>query len=93
MDQAEEKIMAFSMKEPDKNESYFAKRYRQAKRGVIIVVGFTVLTLGIAMIVSPGPAIIVIPLGLGILATEFIWAKKLIAKIKTKAKDLYDRVR
>jgi uncharacterized protein (TIGR02611 family) len=81
------------MQEPDKDETYFAKRFRQTKRGVIIAVGFTVLAIGIVMIVTPGPAIIVIPLGLGILATEFIWAKKLLAKIKKKAKDLYNRVR
>jgi len=36
------------------------------------------------MIVLPGPAIIVIPVGLGILATEFIWAKRLLNKGKNK---------
>ena len=33
------------------------------------------LLLGIAMIVLPGPAILMIPLGIGILATEFAWAR------------------
>jgi hypothetical protein len=41
-----------------------------------------VLAIGIAMIVLPGPAIVVIPLGLGILATEFVWARSLLAKVK-----------
>jgi len=36
--------------------------------------------LGLAMIVLPGPAIVVIPAGLAILATEFIWAKRWLAK-------------
>jgi hypothetical protein len=31
----------------------------------------------------PGPAFIVIPLGLAILATEFVWAKKLLKKGKS----------
>jgi len=43
-----------------------------------------VLLAGIAMIVLPGPAILVIPLGLAILATEFIWARKLLKRLKDK---------
>ncbi|MCU0345236.1 MAG: PGPGW domain-containing protein [Ignavibacterium sp.] len=60
------------------------KTQKQAKRLIIIVVGFTVLLLGIAMILLPGPAFIVIPLGLGILATEFVWARTLLNKFKEK---------
>lgn len=58
------------------------KSLQQAKRLVIAVTGFTVLIVGIAMIVFPGPAIIVIPTGLGILATEFIWARRLLKMAK-----------
>lgn len=54
------------------------------KRLIIAVVGFTTLLIGVAMIILPGPAIIVIPVGLGILATEFVWARKLLKKIKNK---------
>lgn len=57
---------------------------RQAKRLIIAVVGFTVLLIGIAMIVLPGPAFIVIPLGLGILAVEFVWARHLLEKVRAK---------
>jgi uncharacterized protein (TIGR02611 family) len=59
------------------------KSLQQAKRLIIAVTGFTVLIVGIVMIVFPGPAIIVIPTGLGILATEFIWARRLLKKAKT----------
>lgn len=55
---------------------------RSAKRLVIAVIGFTVLAIGVAMIVLPGPAIVVIPVGLGILATEFVWARTLLKKVK-----------
>ena len=48
----------------------------------IAIAGFTVLLIGIAMIVLPGPALIVIPLGLAILATEFVWARSLLQKTK-----------
>ena len=60
------------------------KTIKQAKRLIIIVIGFTVLLIGIAMIVLPGPAVVAIPLGLGILATELVWARKLIDKLKSK---------
>lgn len=62
------------------------KSMQQAKRLVIAVIGFTILMAGIAMIVLPGPAIIVIPVGLGILATEFIWARRLLKVLKHKFK-------
>lgn len=50
--------------------------WQKARRVVVFVIGSTVLLLGIVMIVAPGPAVIVIPLGLAILATEFVWARK-----------------
>lgn len=52
------------------------------KRVVVAIVGFTVLLLGVVMIVLPGPAFIIIPLGLAILATEFVWAQRLLTKAK-----------
>jgi len=63
------------------------KSIKQAKRLVVAVVGFTVLLIGIAMIVLPGPAIVVIPIGLGILATEFVWARRLLRKVKAKIRE------
>ena len=53
------------------------------RRLIVGVMGFTVLLAGVAMIVLPGPAFIVIPLGLAILATEFLWAKALLDKAKS----------
>ncbi len=64
--------------------SRIEKTIRRIKRVFIAVIGFTVLLAGIAMMVLPGPAILVIPLGLAILATEFIWARKLLKKFKEK---------
>jgi len=62
----------------------FLKSLRQVKKVIIAVVGFTVLAIGLAMIVLPGPAFIVIPVALGILATEFVWAKNIVQKVKSK---------
>jgi len=57
---------------------------KQVKRFIIGVVGFTILLIGVAMVVLPGPAFIVIPIGLGVLATEYVWARSLLKKIKRK---------
>jgi len=59
--------------------------YRIAKRVAITVVGFTVLAVGVAMMVLPGPAFIVIPIGLGILGLEFAWARRWLKTVKEKA--------
>lgn len=59
---------------------------KQVKRIVVTVIGFSMIIIGLAMIVLPGPAFIFIPAGLAILATEFIWAKKLLQKVKEKIK-------
>lgn len=57
---------------------------KHAKRLVVITIGGTVLLFGIALLVLPGPAIVVIPIGLGILSTEFIWARNLLHRIKER---------
>jgi tellurite resistance protein TerC len=53
-----------------------------ARKPFVAVVGGTVLLVGIALIVLPGPAFIVIPLGLAILATEFAWAQRWLKKAR-----------
>ena len=58
------------------------KNIKTIKRIIITIIGFTVLVVGMAMIVLPGPAFIVIPLGLAILASEFLWARRLLKRIR-----------
>ena len=58
---------------------------RQARRIAIVIIGFTVLLAGLALIVLPGPAFIVIPVGLGILSIEFAWARRWLNRIRTTA--------
>jgi tellurite resistance protein TerC len=64
------------------------KSLKQIKRLFIGIIGTTILIIGLAMIILPGPAFIVIPLGLSILATEFLWARKIMDKFKDKLKQL-----
>lgn len=56
--------------------------FENARRWIRILLGFSVLAIGIAMIVLPGPAIFVIPLGLAMLATEYAWARRYLKKFK-----------
>ncbi len=56
--------------------------YKVARRIVITVLGVTVLLIGLALIVLPGPAFIVIPAGLAILSLEFAWARHWLHKLK-----------
>lgn len=51
---------------------------KRLKRILVMVVGVTVLAIGLALVVLPGPAFVVIPLGLAILAVEFAWARRLL---------------
>lgn len=56
--------------------------YKAARRIVIGVVGATVLLIGVLMIVTPGPAFIVIPVGLAILSIEFAWARRWLRTLR-----------
>lgn len=61
--------------------------YKMARRIVIAVVGSTVLLLGLIMIVTPGPAFVVIPVGLAILSIEFTWARLWLKKVRKTISD------
>jgi tellurite resistance protein TerC len=56
--------------------------YKAARRIVIGVVGATVVLIGVIMIVTPGPALIVIPVGLAILSLEFTWARHWLKRLR-----------
>jgi len=52
------------------------------KRFFVALMGGTVIVIGIAMIVLPGPGLVVILGGLAILATEFLWARRALRNAK-----------
>jgi tellurite resistance protein TerC len=60
----------------------FRITYKVARRLAVTAVGSTILLLGIIMIVIPGPAVIVIPLGLAVLGIEFAWARTWLRRIQ-----------
>ena len=56
--------------------------YKVARRIVVGVVGATVVLIGLIMVVTPGPALVVIPVGLAILSLEFTWARMWLRKLR-----------
>ena len=54
---------------------------RHARRIAVLIIGMTVLLVGVALIVLPGPAFVVIPVGLAILATEYAWARRALKHV------------
>ncbi len=60
----------------------FHVTYKAARRIVIGIVGATVVLIGVVMIVTPGPAVVVIPVGLAILSLEFTWARHWLKRLR-----------
>jgi uncharacterized protein (TIGR02611 family) len=58
------------------------------RRVIVSVIGATVLLIGVALLVLPGPAFIVIPIGLAILATEYAWARRWLKKVRQMASNV-----
>ena len=67
--------------------------WRQAKRLVVAVIGSTVVLLGLVMMLTPGPGLLVIIAGLGILATEFVWARRLLKQVKERSQDALNKAK
>lgn len=65
--------------------------YTRLRKLVVGVLGVSILIVGTAMLLLPGPAIIVIPAGIALLATEFAWARRLLRRVKKKINDIYPR--
>jgi len=63
-------------------EQLIAEGIRAVRRVVIGVVGATVIAVGVALLILPGPAFVVLPIGLGILAIEFEWARRLMRRAR-----------
>ena len=72
--------------EPASKRSIATELLRGAWRLIVLVVGGTLLLVGVAMIVLPGPAFVVIPAGLAVLATEFVWARRLLVRVRNYAR-------
>jgi uncharacterized protein (TIGR02611 family) len=66
---------------------------RFVRKGAVTAAGAIVLAAGVALLFLPGPAILVIPLGLAILATEYPWARRLLHRVKARLARILRRPR
>jgi uncharacterized protein (TIGR02611 family) len=64
----------------------------QVRRVFLVIAGFTLLLAGVVMLVTPGPGVAAILLGLGLLAAEFVWARRLMDRIKREGGKWKDAV-
>lgn len=76
----------------ESDEAMFLKSLQQAKRFFKVLIGFTVLLLGVIMLVTPGPGWVAIALGLALLAGEFMWARRLLDRLKEQGVKVRDAV-
>ncbi|MDZ7828697.1 MAG: PGPGW domain-containing protein [Halofilum sp. (in: g-proteobacteria)] len=71
-------------------EQFVRSTLRQIRRLAVLVVGLTVVLIGLIMFVTPGPGLVVVPIGLAILAIEFVWARRLLHQVRDRAARLRD---
>ena len=64
----------------------------QVRRIFRILAGFTLLAVGLVMLITPGPGWLTMLLGLGLLAAEFVWARRLMDRIKREGNRIKDVV-
>ena len=67
--------------------------YGAARKTMVALAGTTVLMLGLALLFLPGPGVLVIPLGLGILGIEFAWARRLLETVREWSEGTLRRLR
>jgi len=70
----------------------FFETIQQVKRFFKILGGFTLLLLGVVMIFTPGPGWLAIGFGLAILGAEYVWARRLLNRLKTQGARLRDAI-
>jgi uncharacterized protein (TIGR02611 family) len=66
---------------------------RNGKRIAVSVAGLVLLLLGLVMMVLPGPGVLFVIAGLAVLATEYVWAQRMLNFAKRKAERAKDAVR
>jgi len=72
-----------SQKAPSVTTGAVLATLRTMRQLFILVIGLTVVLIGIAMIVLPGPGVLTIIVGLAILGIEFAWARRWMAKLRS----------
>ena len=67
--------------------------YKTVRQAVVFFVGLAILLTGVALLVLPGPGILLIVVGLAVLAIEFTWARGGLARVRRWISDTSRRKR
>ena len=62
-------------------------------RAAVVLAGFVVVLAGLAMLVLPGPGLLVIAIGLALLALEFVWAERVLERTVDQMSKATDKVK
>jgi len=65
--------------------------YQAARKVAVATIGTSIVALGVCLLVLPGPAFLVIPLGLAVLAVEFAWARRWLERLREGSHSLMGR--
>ncbi|MEW6060070.1 MAG: PGPGW domain-containing protein [Actinomycetota bacterium] len=65
---------------------------RNGKRILVTIAGLVLLLAGLVMMVTPGPGILLILAGLAVLASEYVWAQRMLNYARRKAEQAKDKV-
>ncbi|HXV63293.1 MAG TPA: PGPGW domain-containing protein, partial [Vicinamibacteria bacterium] len=65
-------------------ESLLLLTRKHARRTIVLLMGSTLLVVGAALLVLPGPGLLLIALALAVLATEFIWARRWLERLRQR---------
>jgi uncharacterized protein (TIGR02611 family) len=63
------------------------------RKAVVGVIGTTLILIGMALVFLPGPGVLVIAIGLGILASEFVWARLVVNRGRLFVREIGRRVK
>lgn len=74
------------MLDANQENGLLGEAYHTARRVAVAIIGGTLIVAGILMIFLPGPALVVIPAGLGVLGIEFAWARRWLRRLRDEAK-------
>lgn len=66
---------------------------RTGKRVAVTVVGFSLIGVGLVLLVVPGPGLLLIAAGLAVLATQYTWARRALEETRKRAGSATQRLR
>lgn len=78
---------------PNQRASWVRTMWRYVRRTLVVLLGIVLVIVGLVMLVTPGPAIVVIPVGLAMLGVRFDWLQPHVRRLRVQVRRVVHRVR